>query len=49
MLLSRTTFRIQTNSVDPDQTAPRSDPHFLQKRVVKKPVDDSQQMTFCGD
>ena len=43
----QTYFCIQTNSVDPDQTAPDLCPHCLQKWLLKSQADDNfQQMTI---
>ena len=50
MLRSRINFGIHTNSVDPDQTAPKEQsdlgPHCLLQRHLKGPAEDTQQKTF---
>ena len=52
MLTSRTNCR-HTNSVDPDQTAPRgavsSGSTVFASDVLKEPADDTQQMIFSLD
>ena len=45
----QTYFCIQANSVDPDQTAPRSDlgPYCLQKWLLKSQVGDKADDNCC--
>ena len=42
----QTYFCIQANSVDPDQTAPKS-PHCLQKWLLKSQADDKAVDNSC--
>ena len=47
LLTFQTCFCIQANSVDPDQTALRLGPQYLQKWLLKSQADDKADGNCC--